>query len=58
MQLDTLDATAVNIINEIKRNYEQQIKEIKAQHEQECQSLKAGLKEYHHKYLLIKEQAD
>ena len=58
MQLDTLDATVVNIINEIKRNYEQQIKEINAQHEQECQSLKAGLKEYHHKYLLIKEQYD
>ena len=56
MQLDALDATAVNIINEIIRNYEQQIKEINAQHEQQCQSLQAGLQEYHHKYLIIKEQ--
>jgi transposase len=56
MQLETLDATAVNIINEIVRNYEQQIKELNTQHEQRCQVLQAGLQEYHHKYLIIKEQ--
>ena len=47
MQLETLDTTAVNIINEMKRNYEQQI-----------EKLQADLREYHHKYLIIKEQYD
>jgi len=56
MQLETLDATAANIINEIIRNYEQRIKEINAQHEQQYQSLKKDFQEYHHKYLIIKEQ--
>jgi transposase len=47
MQLETLDATAIDVINEIKRNYEQQI-----------EKLQADLQEYHHKYLIIKEQYD
>jgi transposase len=58
VRLDTLDATAVNTINEIKRNYEQQINELNTQYEQRCHSLQAQLQEYHHKYLIIKEKYD
>ena len=58
MQVETLDTTVINFINEIKAKYEQQIEEIKKQFEQQYKSLQESFYEYQAKYLLIKEQYD
>ena len=50
MQLETLDATVVNHINELKINYEHRINELQIKNEE--------LKEYQLKYLEIKERYD
>ena len=58
MQVEGLDTTVVNYINEIKTNYEQEIKEIKEHFEHEIHTLKNDAIEYHNKYLDIKERYD
>ena len=47
MELETLDVTVLDYINEIKRDYEHQI-----------HKLKTDVIEYHNKYLYTKEQLD
>jgi transposase len=54
MRAETLDATVVDYINEIKAGYEQQITTL----ENNNQKLKNNVVEYHNKYLEIKERYD
>jgi len=55
MQAETLDATAVNFINELKTYSEQQVDEIKANYECHINKLKRTAIEYENKYLALKE---
>ncbi|MDR0442188.1 MAG: IS66 family transposase [Treponema sp.] len=58
MQVDGLDTTVINYIDEIKANFEQQIKEIQANYEHQINKLKSDILDYQNKYLEIKEQYD
>jgi len=53
MQLNKLDAAAINYINELKSNYEQQIKSIQTHHEQRYNSLQNEYDELKEKYELL-----
>jgi transposase len=50
MQVAKLDATAINYINELKANYEQQIQDLQIKYDE--------IKIYHGKYLELKERYD
>jgi transposase len=56
MQVEGLDATAVDYINEIKTNYEQQIHGLKAYYENKINKITIDKIEYQNKYLEIKER--
>ena len=58
MQVEGLDTTVINYINEIKTSFEQQVIEIKANYEKEIHKLKNNAIEYENKYLEIKERYD
>jgi transposase len=52
------DTTVINYINEIKSDYEYQIKELQLKYERQNTELKNNVIEYHNKYLEIKERYD
>jgi hypothetical protein len=54
MQVEGLDTTVIDYINEIKANYEQQIKELR----NKIESSVKEIKEYQNKYLALKEEYD
>lgn len=59
MQVEGLDITAIEYINELKADYEQQIQELKTHNENnehQINKLKRNILDYHHKYLEIKER--
>jgi transposase len=58
MQVEGLNAAAVNYINEIKMYYECQIKDLQLKYEQQNTELKNNVIECQNKYLEIKERYD